>query len=60
MIAALFPEAGAILGHKFQAVEPLGAFIGVEFGNQQAHRAAVIGFEVLAIVFEDNHYIVII
>ena len=60
MVAALFPETRAVALHKLQAIEPLGAFVEVELGHQQAYRATVLGFQILTVVLESNHYIIIV
>ncbi len=52
MIAALLPEAGAITLHKLQAIEPFRALIEVQFRHNQANGAAMIGFQILPIMFE--------
>src|SRR5581483_2704238 len=60
VVAALLPEAGTVAFHEFQAVEPLGAFIGIELGNDQAYRATVIRLQILTIVLERDQYIVVV
>src|SRR3984893_5934005 len=60
MVAALLPETRAVALHKLQAIEPFGALIEVELGHQQAHRATMFGFQILTVVLESNHYIIII
>ena len=42
MIAVAFPEPGAIQGEKFQAGHPLGALPGVEQGDDQPGRPAMV------------------
>src|ERR1700694_5659711 len=60
MIPALLPEAGAVTLHKLQAIEPFRALIEVELWHDQANGAAVIGFQILPIMFDRDEYIVII
>src|SRR5437660_12337937 len=60
MVAALFPEPGAVALHKLQAIEPLGAFVEVELRHQQAYRTTVLGFQILTVVLESNHHIIIV
>ena len=52
VVAVLLPEAGLVVVEEFQAADPLYAFPGVEIGDDQAQRVAVIGGEGFAIVFE--------
>src|SRR5215475_9873056 len=42
VIAALFPISGFILCQKAHALDPLGGFPGVQLGNDQTNRAAVL------------------
>src|SRR5437588_2974131 len=60
MVAALLPETRAVALHKLQAIEPLGALIEVELGHQQAYRATMLDFQILPIVLESNHHIIIV
>ena len=60
VIAAPLPEAGTVLLHELEAVQPFGAFVEVEFGDDQARGAAVFGFQFLPVVFEGDNYVVVI
>src|SRR5712691_4137444 len=60
VVAALFPETGAVALHKLQAIEPLGAFVEVELRYQQAYRTTMFGFQILTVVLESNHHIIIV
>lgn len=52
MVAIAFPETQAIVVEEHEAADPLDAFPGVEMRNDEAERAAVIGAERLAVMFE--------
>jgi hypothetical protein len=52
VVAVLFPEAGGVLDHEFQAANSSDAFPGAEVGNDQAERVAVVGGQGFAVVFE--------
>src|SRR5437588_2936273 len=60
VVAALLPEARAVMFHELKAVEPFCALVEVELGYQQAYRATMVGFQVLTVVLERDHHIVII
>src|SRR5262249_12185823 len=50
MVAVRFPEAGAVVFHKRDSCDPLGAFPGVQAWNHQPRRAAVFHGKRLVIV----------
>ena len=60
MVAALLPEARAVAFHEFQAIEPFGALVEVEFRDDQADGAAMFNFKVLPVVSDGNQHIVVI
>ena len=43
VVAVPFPKALAVMGHKFEGVDPFGAFPGVEFGYNEAQGPAMFG-----------------
>src|SRR6185295_7086174 len=49
VVAVLLPEAAAVLGQELDAVHPLAALPGVEMGDDQAQRPAVVAGEVPAV-----------
>ena len=51
MVAALFPETGAVAIHEFDALQPFGAFPEVIFRNNRAHRATMIARDLLPFPF---------
>src|SRR6266852_4156866 len=60
VIAAPLPEAGAVMLHELEAVQPFGALVEVEFGNDQAHGAAVFGFQFFSVMLEGNNHIIVV
>src|SRR3712207_5069053 len=54
VVAQGLPEAWLVLVHEPEAAHPLGALPEVQVGDQQAGRAAVLGFQGLAIVLVGN------
>src|SRR5436305_590930 len=50
VVAVLLPEAAPVLGEQLDAVHPLGALPGVEMGDHQPHRSAVVHQQRLAVV----------
>jgi len=45
VVAVLFPEAGGVFIHEFDAADPFGAFPEVEFGDDEAGGETVVGLE---------------
>jgi hypothetical protein len=60
MVAALLPEARAVVFHELKAVEPFGALVEVEFRDYQADGPPVFNLKVLPVMFDGNQHIVVI
>ena len=56
VVTVPFPETGAIMSHKFEAIDPFGTFPGIELRHDEAQWPAVFGREWFAVstVCEDN------
>src|SRR5262245_18555832 len=52
VVATNFPEARAILLHKLQTTEPLGALVGIELRHDQSHRTTMDRLQRLAIMLK--------
>ena len=59
VVPVLLPEAGRIHVEEFERPHPLGALPEVELGNDQAAGAAVVGFQVPAVVLQRQQRVVI-
>src|SRR4051794_18958407 len=54
VVAERLPEAELVLLHEMQAAHPLRALPEIEVRHEQASRAAVLGFEIVAVVAVDD------
>jgi hypothetical protein len=52
VVAVLLPETGLVVVQEFEAADPLHAFPGIEVGEDQSNRVAVIGRQRFAVVFQ--------
>src|SRR2546421_3308785 len=60
VVAALLPETRTVALHKLQAIKPLGTFVKVKLWHQQAYRSTVLRLQILTIMFESDHHIIVI
>jgi 2-haloacid dehalogenase len=59
VVAGALPESGAVLIHQLEPRDPLRAFPEVEAGDDEAHRAAVLGRQGAAVVVRGEHDVVV-
>jgi hypothetical protein len=59
VVAVLLPEARRVDVEELEGAQPLARLPEVELGQYQAHRATVVGLEVLAVVLERQQHVVV-
>src|SRR5438874_217693 len=59
VVAVLLPETGRVDVEELEGAQPLARLPEIELGQHQAHRSAVIGLEVLAVVLERQDHVVV-